>query len=100
MASRFNCDPQKAQELSGQLASIQSDLQEPARYLNQDFDGAAIGSQGVAAALDVFSSATAQTHADLDTLLEKTSGLLGGLAEGTEAVDGRLSDLLGPLGKT
>ncbi len=94
MAVAFGCDPQVAGQVSSELARIRSDLGSGRR----PFDGydQATGSRPVATALEQFFSASSDNREKLDRLLERASGLLQGLAEGTTTVDHGLAAAIEP----
>lgn len=96
MAGTFGCDQQAADRMSGELAQIRSDMASMGRIF-QGYDGAT-GSKGIEGALEGFFSDSSDNREKMDALLERASGLLGGLAEGTAAVDKSLADSLEPKG--
>jgi hypothetical protein len=98
MAGAFGCDPQVAGQVAGELARVRSDMGSTARA----FDGyeQVTGSRRVAAALDRFFAESSDNREKMERLLERASGLLGGLAEGTVAVDRGLAGALAPADRS
>jgi hypothetical protein len=96
MAGTFGANPQVAGQVSGELAGIRSEMQ----GLGKIFDGyrGATGSKRVEGALNDFYEDSSDSREKLDKLLERASGLLRGLSEGTIAVDNGLADSLEPEG--
>ena len=81
MARTFGCDRQAASQMSTELAQIRSDMTAMGRI----FDGyhGATGSGRIEQALAEFFSDSSDNREKMDGLLERASGLLAGLAEGT-----------------
>ncbi|MGH3806759.1 MAG: hypothetical protein ACRDRU_09020 [Pseudonocardiaceae bacterium] len=96
MARTFGCDPQAAGQVSKELAQIRSDMKSLGRVLD-GYHGAT-GSPPIQRALEEFFSHSSDNRKKMDGLLERASGLLAGLAEGTGAVDKSLTDSLAPAG--
>jgi len=92
MAGTFGSNPQVAGQMSQELATVRSEMTSMGRTFD-GFDGAT-GSRRIEAALDDFFSKTSDNRKKMDGLLERASGLLAGLAEGTMAVDKGLADAL------
>lgn len=94
MAETFGCDPQVAGQIAGELAQIRSGM----TSMGQVFDayGGATGSSDIEEALDRFFSKSSDNRENMDGLLERASGLLRGLAEGTLSVDQGLAGSLEP----
>jgi len=94
MAGTFGSNPQVAGQMSRDLAAVRSEM----KSMGKTFDGfgGATGSRRVEAALDDFFAKSSDNREKMDGLLERASGLLGGLAEGTMAVDKALADALEP----
>jgi hypothetical protein len=94
MAQAFGADPQVAGDVSKELAGIRKDM----HTVGGLFDGyrGATGSQRVEAALDDFHADSSDSRENMDKLLERASGLLRGLAEGTISVDTGLAGSLEP----
>jgi len=92
MAGAFGANPQVAGQMSQELATVRSEM----TSMGSTFDGfdGATGSRRIEAALDDFFSKTSDNRKKMNDLLERASGLLGGLAEGTMAVDKGLADAL------
>lgn len=94
MAGTFGSNPQVAGQMSRELAAVRSEMLSMGKIFD-GFDGAT-GSRRVEAALDEFFSKSSDNRKKMDGLLERASGLLGGLAEGTMAVDEGLAGALEP----
>jgi acetate kinase len=92
MAGTFGSNPQVAGQMSRELATVRSEMMSMGRTFD-GFDGAT-GSGRIEAALDNFFSKTSDNRKKMNDLLERASGLLAGLAEGTMAVDKGLADAL------
>ncbi|NLT53886.1 MAG: hypothetical protein GXX79_04820 [Actinomycetales bacterium] len=85
MADVFGCDPVVAGQASEQLAAIRREMQS----LGSVFDGydSAVRSARVERALDDFYSDSSDYREAMNGLLERASGLMRGLAEGSTSVD-------------
>ncbi|HKE97876.1 MAG TPA: hypothetical protein VKG45_02935 [Actinomycetes bacterium] len=94
MAGAFGADPQVAVEVSRELAGIRTDMGAVGGLL--DGYRGTTGSRRVAAALGAFHADSSDSREQMDRLLERASGLLQGLAEGTIAVDTGLAGSLEP----
>ncbi|MDQ2706947.1 MAG: hypothetical protein M3Z25_04630 [Actinomycetota bacterium] len=82
--------------MSAELAQTRSAM----KSMDRIFDGygGATGSTDVEHALEGFFSHSSDNRKKMDGLLERASGLLGGLAEGTTSVDKALNDSLQSAG--
>lgn len=96
MAGTFGCDPQAAGRMSGELAQIRSGMTAMGRIFDR-YDGAT-GSGRIERALEEFFAQSSDNREKMDGLLERASGLLAGLAEGTTSVDKGLAGSLEPTG--
>ncbi|MGH3903920.1 MAG: hypothetical protein ACRDTE_07010 [Pseudonocardiaceae bacterium] len=94
MADIFGSDPQVADEMSRELAQIRSRMKSMGRIF-EGFEGATASSR-IEGELDTFFSKSSDYRDNMDGLLERASGLLGGLAEGTTSVDEGLATSLEP----
>jgi hypothetical protein len=94
MAGAFACDPEVAAEVARELAQIRADME--AMGLAADGHGEATGSRPVAGALERFVAESSDNRANMARLLDRASGLLRGLSEGTTAVDSALAGALEP----
>jgi hypothetical protein len=93
MADSFTADPQEANRVGQELAGIRSGLDAASGL----FAGAeATGSRRIQRALQRFRDDSSDSRAHMGDLLERASGLLFGLADGTTAVDQALADALAP----
>lgn len=94
MAETFGGNPQVADQMSRQLAQIRSEMTSMGRI----FDGyeGATGSGRIEDALREFFSESSDNREKMDGLLERASGLLRGLADGTNEVDQALVTSLTP----
>jgi hypothetical protein len=91
-AEAFGADIEAVKETSRELAQIRSDMKSLASGL-AGFQGAT-GSGRVEKALDHFFSESSDNRENMDKLLERSSGLLQGLAEGTASIDQAMADAL------
>jgi hypothetical protein len=82
MTDAFGCDPHVAAQLSGELARIRAEL-----GTARDAAVVGTGSERVDRALADFHTGSSDSREAIGSLLDRASGLLRGLAEGTEAVD-------------
>lgn len=94
MAGTFGCDPQAAGRMSEELARIRSSLTSMGRIF-ESYAGAT-ASDRIEHALQEFYSHSSDNRENMDALLERASGLLRGLAEGTNSVDQGLAGSLEP----
>ena len=94
MAASFGCDPVMAAKVARALAEIHIDM-DSLGTLFDHFDGVT-GSTRVESALDEFFAESSDNRSRMGKLLERASGLLRGLAEGTAAVDADLAKALAP----
>lgn len=94
MADIFGSDPQVAEQMSGELADIRSAIASMGRVF-EGFEGATASAR-IEEALGEFFSESSDYRENMDGLLERASGLLAGLAEGTTAVDEGLATSLEP----
>jgi hypothetical protein len=92
MAGTFGCDPQVAGQMSAELAQTRSAMKSMDRIF-ESYSGAT-GSTRIAHALEEFFSHSSDNRKKMDHLLERASGMLRGLAEGTTSVDKALDDSL------
>src|SRR4051794_29161095 len=94
MAGAFRCDPEVAAHMSEQLASVRRDME----GMNVQFDryAGAVGSPRVKEALVHFFDKSSDNRKHMGVLLDRASGLLRALAEGTRAVDADLKRSLEP----
>jgi hypothetical protein len=92
MAGGFGCDPMVAGQMSRELAGIRTSIES----LGDTFTGyrGASGSERVEGALDDFFAKSSDSRTAMSGLLERASGLLQALAEGTAAVDQALDGSL------
>ena len=98
MASAFGCDPQVAAQLSQDLAQIRADL---AAAGDRDAGFGSTGSGRVDGALADFFADSSDSRSSMGSLLDRASGLLRALGEGTVAVDQSLAgslDTATPIG--
>jgi hypothetical protein len=91
MASAFGCNPQAAAQLSQDLAQIRADL---AADSGRDAWHGSTGSTRVDRALGDFFADSSDSRAAMGSLLDRASGLMRGLSEGTLAVDQSLAGSL------
>ncbi len=98
MADTFSCDPDAAARLAGDLGSIRSDLQ----AMGQTFTayGGATGSGQIEDTLGQFYTDSSDSRDAMDKLLDRATGLMPGLAQGTTSVDGALATSLDPPSQT
>ncbi|MGH3912595.1 MAG: hypothetical protein ACRDTC_04190 [Pseudonocardiaceae bacterium] len=94
MAVKFGGDPRMAEQVSGEVAQIRSNMKSMGQIF-ESFDGAT-ASRRVEQELDNFFSKSSDYRDNMDGLLERASGLLAGLAEGITAVDTELAGSLEP----
>jgi hypothetical protein len=96
MADAFGVDLDAVRQTAAQLNSIRAALDS----LHETFDAlnGQAGSKVVENALHNFVSHSSDSRKALDGLLERASGLLQGLSEGTGAVDASLAGALVPAG--
>lgn len=92
MADVFGVDTQAVGEASRQLAQIRSDMSSLADG-RSGFEGVT-GSGRVEGALNHFFSESSDNRENMDKLLERSSGLLKGLADGTASIDTAMADAL------
>lgn len=92
MADIFGSDPQVAEQMSGELADIRSAMASMGRIF-EGFEGATASGR-IEQALGDFFSKSSDYRDNMDGLLERASGLLAGLAEGTGSVDDGLAGSL------
>lgn len=92
MAGTFGADPQAAGQMSTELGQIRSAMTSMDRIFDEY--GGATGSTRIAKALQKFFSESSDNRKKMDGLLERASGLLRGLAEGTTSVDTALRNSL------
>jgi hypothetical protein len=92
VADVFGVDTQAAGEASRQLAQIRSDMGSLAND-RAGFEGVT-GSSRVEGALDHFFDESSDNRENMDKLLERSSGLLKGLVDGTASVDKAMADAL------
>ncbi|MGH3840215.1 MAG: hypothetical protein ACRDS0_02030 [Pseudonocardiaceae bacterium] len=92
MAESFGADPKVAGQMSGDLGTIRSAMTSTGQTFDQY--GGATGSSRVADALQHFFSHSSDNRKNMDGLLERASGLLGGLSQGVTSVDTSLRDSL------
>ncbi|MGQ0774814.1 MAG: hypothetical protein ACT4NY_10415 [Pseudonocardiales bacterium] len=85
-----------ADQVSRELAQIRSNMTSMGRIFD-GFDGVT-GSTRIEGELDTFFSESSDYRDNMDGLLERASGLLAGLAEGTTTVDTELAGALEPEG--
>ncbi len=79
-------------QASRELAQIRSDMKSLANS-RAGFEGAT-GSGRVERALDHFFSESSDNRENMEKLLERSAGLLQGLAEGTASIDKAMADAL------
>lgn len=93
MAERFSADPDAARQVAGELARIRADL----ASLGDALAGSsgATGSATVRDALHDFHADSSDSRKHMTELLDRAGGLLGGLADGTDATDRALADTFG-----
>lgn len=94
MADRFRADPEAAGRAADELARIRADLAAAERII-EGYEQAT-GSSRVRDALRDFFDDSSDNREKMNDLLERASGLLRGLSEGTRAVDVGLGDALEP----
>lgn len=94
MAKKFGSDPRVAEQVSRELSQIRSNMKSMGRIF-EGFDGASASTR-IEQELDNFFSKSSDYRDKMDGLLERASGLLAGLAEGTTAVDTELAGSLEP----
>lgn len=92
MAQKFGSDPRMAEQISRELAQIRSNMKSMGRIF-EGFDGAT-ASEPIERELGNFFSKSSDYRDNMDGLLERASGMLAGLAEGTTAVDTELASSL------
>ena len=92
-AGTFGANPAAAMQASRELARIRSDMGSLASGGRAGFEGVT-GSGRVEEALDHFFSESSDNRENMDKLLERSAGLLQGLAEGTTSVDRAMADAL------
>jgi len=92
MATAFGVDLDAARSLAQDLRSVRTDL----AAMHEVASGAAsvTGSAKVAAALEGFVARSGDQRAALLALLDRATGLLDALVDGTEQVDGTLASAL------
>ena len=91
-AEAFGADIQAVMQASRELAQIRSDMNSLANS-RAGFEGAT-GSGRVEKALDHFFSESSDNRENMEKLLERSAGLLQGLAEGTASIDKAMADAL------
>jgi hypothetical protein len=91
-AEAFGVNAQAVGQASRELAQIRSDMGSLADS-RSGFQGAT-GSGRVEGALDHFFSESSDNRENMDKLLERSSGLLKGLADGTASIDRAMADAL------
>ncbi len=91
-AQAFGADIQAVMQASRDLAQIRSDMRSLANG-RAGFEGVT-GSGRVEKALDHFFSESSDNRENMDKLLERSSGLLQGLAEGAGSIDKAMADAL------
>jgi hypothetical protein len=95
MADVFACNPQVALQLSGELATVRSQLDS----LPGSPDGAAAGalaSGRILDALRAFHDESSDFRDALGSALDRASGLLQALGEGEQSLDAALAQALDP----
>lgn len=95
MAGRFGCNPAVAGQVARALAEVRTDMDSLGAFFD-GFDGAT-GSTRVESALDDFFADSSDNRSRMGKLLERASGLLQGLAEGTTEVDAALAKSFEPV---
>ena len=93
MADVFGVNTEAVGEASRQLAQIRSDMGSLAGSGRAGFEGAT-GSGRVEGALDHCFSHSSDSRENMDKLLERSSGLLKGLVDGTASIDRAMADAL------
>lgn len=94
MAEKFGSDPHMADQMSRELAQVRSTMKSMGRIF-EGFDGSTASTR-IEGELGNFFSKSSDYRDNMDGLLERASGLLAGLAEGTTAVDTELAGALEP----
>ena len=93
MATSFECDPDAARQVSGELTTIRGDV----TATEQLGAGPGVtGSSRVDGALREFVTDSTDSRHNLEQLLDRAGGMLRGLADGATAVDRSLADALTP----
>ncbi len=91
-ANAFGANIQAALQASRELAQIRADMNALANS-RAGFEGAT-GSGRVEGALNHFFSESSDNRENMEKLLERSSGLLQGLAEGTASIDKAMAGAL------
>jgi hypothetical protein len=91
-AEAFGADIQAVMQASRDLAQIRSDMNSLAKS-RAGFEGVT-GSGRVEKALGHFFSESSDNRENMEKLLERSSGLLRGLADGTASIDKAMADAL------
>lgn len=94
MAGRFGCNPAVAGQVARALAEVRSDMDSLGTFFDR-FDGVT-GSTRVESALDALFAESSDNRSRMGKLLDRASGLLRALAQGTTDVDAALAKSFEP----